>query len=76
MAYTKEHLAQVRQAILELASGTRVARIIYQGKTIEYSGSGDLDKLVKLESQIAARLHAAGARTRTRTRFVVTNKGL
>ncbi|MGB5856505.1 MAG: gpW family head-tail joining protein [Oceanisphaera sp.] len=75
MAYTKEDLAQVRQAILDLASGTRVARIIYEGKTIEYSGS-DLDKLVKLESQIATRVNATNARKRPRTRYVVTGKGL
>lgn len=73
MAYTSDDLAQVRQAILALAAGTRVARITFQGKTIEYSGSGDLDKLVKLEAQIAARLSAG---KRRRTRLTTTTKGL
>lgn len=72
MAYTSDDLAQVRQAILALAAGTRVARITYQGKTIEY-GSADMDKLVQLEAQIAARLSAG---KRRRTRLTTTTKGL
>lgn len=75
MAYTKEDLAQIRKAILDLASGLRVARVTKDGRTIEYSGSGDLDKLREVERQIMAHLDTSKAR-RTRTRPVITSKGL
>ncbi|WP_413614761.1 gpW family protein [Halomonas cupida] len=75
MAYTAEDLAQIRKAILDLASGLRVARVTKDGRTIEYSGSDDLDKLQQLERQIVSSLDLKRSR-RTRTRQVITSKGL
>ena len=75
MAYTADDLAQVRKAILDLASGLRVARVTKDGRTIEYSGSGDLDKLRQVERQILSYLDTNKSR-RTRTRHVITSKGL
>lgn len=75
MAYTKEDLAQIRKAILDLASGLRVARVTKDGRTIEYSGNDDLDKLRQLERQILSSLDPKRSR-RTRTRQVITSKGL
>ncbi|SDL77939.1 gpW protein [Modicisalibacter muralis] len=75
MAYTTDDLAQIRKAILDLASGLRVARVTKDGRTIEYSGSADLDKLREVERQIISYLDTGKAR-RTRTRYVTTSKGL
>ncbi|MDL4861439.1 gpW family head-tail joining protein [Halomonas elongata] len=74
MAYTEDDLAEVRRAILDLTTGKRVARITYNGRTVEYSGSGDLTKLREVERQIVAYL--ASNKRRTRTRSVRTSKGL
>lgn len=75
MGYTEEDLQQIRRAILDLASGQRVARVTKDGRTIEYSGSADLTKLREVERQIMSYL-ASGSRRRSRTRYVKTSKGL
>jgi len=72
--YTEADLAQIRRAILDLASGKRVAKVTRGDRTIEYSGSGDLTKLRELERQIVRAL--AKGKRRTRTRYTMTSKGL
>lgn len=74
--YTVEDLDQIRQAIIDLASGTRVARVTKDGRTIEYSGSGDLDKLREVRREILASLNTTDNKRRTRTRQAITSKGL
>lgn len=74
MAYTTDDLAQVRKAILELASGARVSMIVKDGRTVQYA-STDIDKLRALERTIAGEIKAGSGR-RTRTRYTVTSKGL
>ncbi|MFI8748856.1 gpW family head-tail joining protein [Vreelandella lionensis] len=75
MAYTADNLAQVRQAILDLASGQRVTRITHNGRTVDY-GQADIDKLRSLERHIAADVSAQNRQRRSRTRQVITSKGL
>ncbi|MGE4534663.1 gpW family head-tail joining protein [Halomonas sp.] len=74
MAYTAEQLDQLRQAILDLSLGKRIARITHNGRTVEYE-SADLEKLRAMERQVAADVQAQAGR-RSRTRYAVTNKGL
>ncbi|WP_311949258.1 gpW family head-tail joining protein [Halomonas piscis] len=74
MSYTKGQLAQLQQAIVDLSLGNRVAKITHNGRTVEYAAS-DMDELRALERSMAESLQPSGGR-RTRTRMVVTNKGL
>ena len=73
MAYTDTDLAQVKQAILDLAAGNRASLVTKDGRTVQYARA-DIDKLRDLERTIAGRLNAdSGGR---RTRYAVTSKGL
>lgn len=75
MAYTASELAQVRRAIIDLSTGQQVTRITKDGRTVEFAAA-DLDKLRSLEREIIASLMPTKDRRRTRTRYVVTSKGL
>lgn len=75
MAYTTSELAQVRRAIIDLSTGKQVTRITKDGRTLEYA-TADLEKLRALEREIASSLLPDKQRRRTRTRYVVTSKGL
>lgn len=74
MAYTPEQLAEVRQAITDLAAGKRVTMITHGGRTVQYAAT-DINKLRDLERTMAASLHAQSGR-RSRTRYAITSKGL
>lgn len=74
MAYTPEQLAEVRQAIVDLGLGKRVVSVTHNGRTVQFAQT-DIDKLRDLERTIAATLIPANKR-RTRTRSVMTSKGL
>lgn len=75
MAYTADDLANVRQAIVELARGQRVTSITHNGRTVQYAQS-DIDALRDLSREIAIELKQTAGRRRTRTRYVTTSKGL
>lgn len=75
MAYTNQQLTEVRQAIVDLGTGARVTRISQNGRTVEF-GEVDLPKLRALEREIASALQLQSAKQRTRTRQVITAKGL
>ncbi|HCL24246.1 MAG TPA: phage tail protein [Halomonas sp.] len=75
MANTPEQLAEVRQAIVDLATGKRVVSINQNGRQVQFA-QADLPALQSLENQIAERLQALSKRRRSRTRLVMTNKGL
>ncbi len=75
MAYTTEQLAEVRQAIVDLAAGKRVTMIMKDGRSVQYAQS-DINKLRSLEREIAADLQAQAGTRRSRTRYTVTSKGL
>ncbi|WP_417788214.1 gpW family head-tail joining protein [Stutzerimonas xanthomarina] len=75
MAYTPEQLAEVRQAIIDLSTGKRVVSITQNGRTVQFDRTG-LPDLQALESTIANSVAAQVGRRRSRTRLVMTNKGL
>ncbi|RUR51518.1 gpW family head-tail joining protein [Vreelandella populi] len=74
MAYTPEQLAEVRQAIVALSTGQRVVSITQNGRTVQFA-QANLGDLKALGREMAAVLQA-GKRRRSRTRLVVTGKGL
>lgn len=74
MAYTPEQLAEVRQAVVDLGLGKRVVSVTHNGRTVQFAQT-DIDKLRDLERTIAATLIPANKR-RTRSRIVMTSKGL
>ena len=63
MAYTQQNLIDVEQAIVDLAKGKRVVRVIIEGKSIEYS-QANIDELKNLRAEIKAELQAAAGRPR------------
>lgn len=75
MAYTPEQLAEVRQAIIDLSTGKRVVSITQNGRTVQFDRTG-LPELEALEYRIKADMKAQTGKRRTRTRLVMTNKGL
>lgn len=74
MAYTADDLAQVKQAILDLATGNRATMVTKDGRTVQYARA-DIGKLRALERTIADGLNRTHSR-RSRTRMTVTGKGL
>ncbi|MDR5867291.1 gpW family head-tail joining protein [Halomonas koreensis] len=75
MAYTADDLAQVKQAILDLAAGRRATMVTRDGRTVQYARA-DIAKLRDLERTISAQLNAASGGRRSRTRYAATSKGL
>ena len=59
MAYTQADQDAVQNAIVELATGRRVVRLTFGGKTTEFHQT-DIDKLRSLLSEITADVSAAG----------------
>ena len=74
MAYTQDDLTSVQAAVIGLATGKRVVKVMLtSGKTIEYDTAG-LKELKQLRAEIQAELNAGtGKRRFFRT---VTSKGL
>jgi len=72
--YTNDDLTAVQAAIIDLATGKRVVKVMLSsGKTIEYDTAG-LNGLKTLRAEIQSELNsAAGTRKFFRT---VTSKGL
>lgn len=77
MSYTAENLAEVRQAIIDLGTSQQVVSIRQaNGKTLTYR-TADLAELEAVEARIVSEIaRAASTKTRSRTRLVVTSKGL
>lgn len=75
--YTAEQLAEIRQAIMNLATGARVASVTKNGRTVQYS-SVDLPELREIEREMAADVAFADPqrKRRSRTRMTMTSKGL
>ena len=69
MAYTKENLTAVQNAIIALATGTRAVEVSFGKTTLKY-GETDIAKLQALKSEIATSLH------RPRRFLVATKSGL
>tara|TARA_B100000929_G_scaffold225524_1_gene181845 strand:- start:2386 stop:2613 length:228 start_codon:yes stop_codon:yes gene_type:complete len=75
MANTSEQLAEVRQALVDLATGKRVVSITQNGRTVQFDRAG-LPELEALEYRLKSELRAQTGKRRSRTRLVMTNKGL
>ena len=58
MPYTQSDYDNIKAALLNLALGNRVVRVVVEGKVCEF-GQADIDQLRKLLSDIAAELDAA-----------------
>lgn len=72
MSYTTQDLANIRQAILDLATGQRVVSFTSaNGKSTTF-GQTDLVKLEALERRLSQKI---GGKL-SRTRRVITSKGL
>lgn len=73
MSYTETDLENVKNAILELATGKRVVEVSIGGNSTRYANT-DIDALKSLLSEIRAELQSASGRHR----FVLTatSKGL
>lgn len=74
MAFTSDDLTAVQSAIMELATGKRVVKILFSnGENVEY-GAASLVELKLLRSEIQSELASASGRRRyIRT---ITSKGL
>ena len=73
MAYTSSDLTNIETAILALATGTRLVRVVINGKSKEYA-QADLKQLEALRNTIKSEVNAAAEKPR----FVLTrtSKGL
>lgn len=74
MAYTQTDLEQVRKALLDLATGQMVGRVTKDGRTVEFRAT-QIGELKAMERDIMTELNPS-LKTRTRTRQVITSKGL
>lgn len=72
MAYTQSEIDQVRQAILDLTNGQRATMVVKDGRTIQYQRAS----LPELRAQLRMMIAATSDAQKSRTRYVVTNKGL
>ncbi|MDF3864215.1 hypothetical protein ACNFH5_18185 [Pseudomonas sp. NY15435] len=76
MAYTKEHLAQVEQAIVDLARGERVVEVRFGPNDSTRYASAELPQLEALRDTIRAELLAAGKGRRIRGYRLNHSRGL
>lgn len=77
MSYTSDDLAEVRKAIIDLGTGQQVVSVRQaNGKTLTYRAP-DLGELQAVEARIFREMaKASNTKTRSRTRLVITSKGL
>lgn len=76
MAYTKEHLAQIEQAIIDLGRGERVVEVRFgPGDSTRYAITG-MEELKRLRDQIRAELAAATKGLRIRGYRLNHSRGL
>ena len=77
MSFTQTQLDEVNAGIAALGAGRQVVNVrSASGKSVSYSPA-DLDKLIRVRNMMQADLAAqASTARRSRTRNVVTSKGL
>jgi len=73
MAYTNTDLNNIEAALLDLARGNRVVKVVVEGKVCEY-GQADIDQLRALRAEISAEIKAATGTTGLI--YTTTSKGL
>ena len=76
MAYTSADLANVDQAIIELATGKRTTKFVIDGEVVEYHPV-ELPQLRALRSEIISEIAAADPAGTSVSAFIITGgKGL
>jgi len=73
MPYTQSDLTSIEIALIDLARGNRVVKVVVEGKVCEY-GQADIDQLRALRAEISAELKAASGKTGLI--YTTTRKGL
>jgi len=73
MAYTNTDLNNIEAALLDLARGNRVVKVVVEGKVCEY-GQADINQLRALRAEISAEIKAATGTTGLI--YTTTSKGL
>ena len=73
MSYTQSDLTNSQTALLDLARGNRVVKVVVEGKVCEYSDA-DIDQLRVLRAEIAAEIKASSGTTGLI--YTTTSKGL
>ncbi len=73
MPYTQSDYDNVKSALLALALGNRVVKVVVEGKVCEF-GQADIDQLRALLSEIAAELDVASGNSGLI--YTTTSKGL
>lgn len=76
MAYTKDHLAQVEQAIVDLARGERVVEVRFGPNDSTRYATAELPQLLELRDTIKAEVLAAGNGRRIRGYRLNHTRGL
>ena len=75
MLYTQADLENVKNAILALATGERVARVTIGDKTFEF-GQAQLNDLRDLRAEIQSEMQASTNKGKGRIYLSQTSKGL
>lgn len=76
MAYTKDHLAQVEQAIVDLARGERVVEVRFGPNDSSRYATAELPQLLELRDTIKAEVLAASNGRRIRGYRLNHSRGL
>jgi hypothetical protein len=62
MAYTQIDLTNIETALIDLARGNRIVKIVVEGKVCEF-GQADISQLRVLRAEISAEIKAASGST-------------
>jgi len=73
MSYTQSDLTNIETALIDLARGNRVVKVVVEGKVCEY-GQADIEQLRALRAEISAEIKAASGTTGLI--YTTTSKGL
>ena len=73
MSYKQSDLTNVETALLDLARGNRVVKVVVEGKICEY-GQADIDQLRALRAEISAEIKVTSGTSGLI--YTTTTKGL
>jgi len=73
MSYSQSDLTNIQTALIDLAQGNRVVKVVVEGKVCEY-GQADINQLRALRAEISAEIKAASGATGLL--YTTTFKGL
>ena len=73
MSYTQTDLTSIQTALIDLARGNRIVKVVVEGKVCEF-GQADISQLRALRAEISAEIKAASGSTGLI--YTTTSKGL